>query len=374
MSDIPISGYAAPGFEPVREVFTANFRSGEDLGAGFCAIQNGKVLIDLHGGFTSRKKDQLWSADTLVPVYSTTKPISALVLARVIDQAPDGYETPVAEIWPEFGAAGKDQVTIGDMVSHQAGLPGFIDPVDPAIWLNPPACAAALAALPPLWPPGTAHGYHPTSWGYLIGETVARLSGRSLGTILQQDICAPHGIEFWIGTPDREAGRIAEMQRPRALPDLGELNVPTKAAFLTKWASAPRGAAAWRKIEIPSANGHGSARSVAELYSIYAHHGRYGEAQLIPEENFRALAQSRTEGQDLVLPFMTEFAAGVMLNNIGIYGPHPGTFGHSGWGGSLALGDPDLGLSAAYVMNRQSNTLQGDPRARRLVDALYECL
>lgn len=374
MTDNPISGYVASGFEPVQEVFEATFAADEELGAGFAVFLDGDLMIDLRGGWMDRAKTKIWDETTIVPVYSTTKPIAALVLASVIEVLPGGYETPVSEIWPEFGAAGKSHVTIAEMVSHQAGLTGFADPIDPALWLDPPACAAALAELTPLWEPGTAHGYHPLSWGYLIGELVRRIDGRTLGTVLREDIAGPAKVDFQIGTPQREHDRIADIMRPRALPELGEINQATRAAFLTKWAAPDRGGAVWREIEIPSANGHGSARAVAELYGIYAHQGKLADRQIINPSVFEELIESRTKGQDLVLPFVTEFAAGVMRNNIGLYGPNPNTLCHSGWGGSLALGDPDRGLSAAYVMNRQSNRLQGDPRATRLVQALYGCL
>lgn len=373
MTDFPISGFVAPGYEPVRDAFEANFDEDTELGAGFAAYLDGQLIVDLQGGFADRQKQKAWDAATIVPVYSTTKPIAALVLAHVIDALPAGYETPVADLWPEFAAKGKDAVTIAELVSHQAGLPGFVEPVDPGLWLDPPACAAALAELSPLWEPGTAHGYHPLSWGYLIGEVVRRVDGRSLGTILGEEIAGPAGVDFRIGTPASEHDRVAEIMRPRALPDLGEINEATRAAFLTKWAAPDRGGAIWREIEIPSANGIGTAKAVAQLYGIYAHGGLLDGKRVVSDSAFEALTQSRVKGQDLVLPYVTEFAAGVMRNNIGLYGPNPNTLCHSGWGGSLALGDPDRHMSAAYVMNRQSNSLQADPRATRLIQALYGC-
>lgn len=374
MTATPISGFTAPGFEFVRDVFEANFAEDKELGAGFSAYLDGDLIVDLHGGYADRKKQTAWNERTIVPVFSTTKPIAALVLARVIDALPGGYETPVADVWPEFASNGKDAVTIAEMVSHQAGLPGFAEPIDPALWLDPETCAATLAALPPLWSPGTAHGYHPLSWGYLIGEVVRRIDGRSLGTILRAEIAGPAEIDFQIGTPEADHSRIAEIMRPRALPDLGELNEATKIAFLKKWSAPDRGGAIWREIEIPSANGIGTAKAVAQLYGIYAHGGLLNGTRIISEAAFDALTQSRVKGQDLVLPDVTEFAAGVMRNNLGLYGPNPDTLCHSGWGGSLALGDPDRQLSAAYVMNRQSNSLQADPRATALVQAIYGCL
>ena len=374
MTDFPVSGFTAPGFEPVQKAFADNFAEDKELGAGFAAYLDGELIVDLKGGFADRKKQHAWTDETIVPVYSTTKPIAALVLASVVDALPAGYETAVADVWPEFGVNGKTGVTIGEMVSHQAGLPGFIQPIDPGLWLDPPACAAALASLAPLWTPGSAHGYHPLSWGYLIGEVVRRIDGRSLGTILREDIAGPAEIDFQIGTPKPDHVRVAEIMRPRALPDLGEINDATRAAFLTKWSAPDRGGAIWREIEIPSANGIGTAKAVAELYGIYAHAGHLRGRRIVSDTAFERLIESRVKGQDLVLPYVTEFAAGVMRNNIGLYGPNPDTLCHSGWGGSLALGDPDRHLSAAYVMNRQSNSLQADPRATRLVHALYGCL
>ena len=369
-----IRGHVAHGFEPVREVFEQNFDAGEELGAGFTAILDGEIIVDLQGGFADRKREQVWDERKLVPVYSTTKGISALVIASIIGELDEGYETPVGAVWPEFGAHGKEQVTIGELLSHQAGLVGFAEPIDPELWLDPGGLAAALADLTPLWKPGTTHGYHPTTWGYLAGEIVKRITGRTLGTILREDFCGPSGIDFHIGLADSEHGRVADIQRPKELPKLGELNDYKKTAFLTKWASPNRGGADWRRIEIPSANGHGTAKSVAQLYGVYANGGTLDGKSLIPDTSFRELTRRRVLGEDLVLPFVTEFAAGVMRNNLGIYGPNPETLAHSGWGGSLALGDPDRHLSAAYVMNKQSSYLQGDPRARRLVDALYGCL
>lgn len=369
-----VRGHVAPGLEPVRDAFTDNFSEDKELGAGFSAYLDGELIINLQGGWTDRNKTRPWDERTIVPVYSTTKPIAALTLASVIGALPAGYETAVADVWPEFGAAGKAAITIGEMLSHQAGLPGFIEPIEPELWLDPPACAAALATLAPMWPPGKAHGYHPLSWGYLVGELTQRIDGRTLGTILREDIAGPAGIDFQIGTPVSDHDRIADIMRPRTLPDLGEINAPTRAAFLTKWASPNRGGAVWREVEIPSANGHGTAQATAQLYGLYANRGCIGDQRFIPKARFEELVTSRTKGQDLVLPFATEFAAGPMLNNLGIYGPNPNTLCHSGWGGSLALGDPDRNLSAAYVMNRQSNSLQGDLRATRLIQVLYDCL
>ncbi len=357
----------APRFEPVAEVFEENFNNNGELGAGFAVWLEGELIVDLTAGWADRDKTRAFDAQTLTPVYSVTKGVSALVLAEAVSGLEEGYETPVSEIWPEFGVAGKAAITIGELVSHQAGLPGFAEEIDPEIWLDPPACAAALATLAPMWTPGSAHGYHPLSWGYLVGEIVSRLTGQTLGHRLRDLITGPEEIDFWIGLPDSEHARCAEIMRPRQMSDFGEINAATRAAFLAKWSAPKRGGALWRRIEIPSANGHGTARSLAQCFSLYA-----GRKSNIPVT--AALTDARISGQDLVLPLETSFGAGIMLNSHGLFGPNPNTLGHSGWGGAMAIADPDKRLACAYVMNRQSPVLVGDPRAVRLVEAVYQCL
>lgn len=362
-----MTGYVDGQFEYVQDVFAQNFSDGEELGAGFAIIKNGEVVANLVGGWADRKKETPWTDKTLVPVYSTTKGIAALVLAHLVERLPAGYDTAVADVWPEFSANGKGGVTIGQVASHQAGLPGFPDEIDPGLWLDPPACAAALADLAPMWPPGSAHGYHPLSWGYLVGEIASRISGETLGTTLRR--LFPE-IDFMIGTPATEHERCADIQRPRELAELGEITPARRAAFVSKWAAPNRGGAIWREIEIPSANGHGTALSVAQLYDTYTQGGR----GVMNATTFDALISARTHGPDLVLPMITSFGAGIMHNTHGLFGPEPTTLGHSGWGGSMAISDQRNGLTCAYVMNRQSNILVGDPRAVRLVEAAYECI
>lgn len=367
-------GSVAPGFEKVADAFALNFEDGLELGASFAAIVDGETVVELWGGYADRNKQRLWDRDTLVPVYSTTKGIAALVIARLVDQGALFYDAPVADVWPEFAANGKEKITLAEMLSHQAGLPGFKEPIDPALWLDPPALAAALAPLEPLWKPGTKSGYHPLTWGYLAGEVVKRATGKTLGQILADDFCEPHGVDFWIGLPDEEHERCAEIQKPKSAPHLGEIDELKKIAFLTKWSAPDRGGALWRRIEIPSANGHGTALSVAQLYGVYANGGKLDDETMIGAGAFAAATKVRVDNDDLILPYRVQFAAGPMRNVGGLYGPNPRTLAHSGWGGSMGLGDGDARLSCGYVMNRQDHYLQGDPRARRLVEAVYACL
>lgn len=379
--DMSISGHVSAGFEPLRAAFEANFADGHELGAAVSVILDGETVVDIQGGEKGRNSGEAWDSRTLVPIFSTTKPISAIVVALVLDRAADrlplGYETRLAEIWPEFGAAGKEAYTIGEVLSHQAGLSGFPFAMDPGDWFDQRKIAAHLAGMEPLWPRGQGSGYHPITWGYLAQEIVMRIDGRSLGTVLREDIAgqADAELDFWIGLPEAEHARVAGMQRPREYPELGELNDATKAAFLKKWSAPDRGDAVWKTMEIPSANGIGTALAVARLYQLFANGFEWAGRPLFDgETTASALTRSRVSGPDRVLPFDLDFAAGVMRNTRGVYGPEPETLAHSGWGGSMALGDPVRRLSMAYVMNRQSNSLQGDPRARRLVEALYACV
>ncbi|MBI3438863.1 MAG: beta-lactamase family protein [Proteobacteria bacterium] len=301
-------GFVAPGFERVRDAFEAGLA--EELGAGFAAVRDGKVVVNLWGGWADRAQTRPWAADTILPVYSTTKGVSAIVMAWLVDRGLLNYDATSASVWPAFGAHGKDKVTVAQTLAHQAGVPGFLHEIDPDLWLDPPACAAAIAALEPLWPPGSASGYHPLTWGYIAGELAQRASGRSLGTILREEICAPLGIDFSIGTPESEHGRAAEMKKPSRGGDFGEITPPRKAAFFTKWAAPVRGSTQWR----------------------------------------------------------------VIGNTNGFYGPNAEAIGHSGMGGSVGFGDSVAGISVGYVMNKQSHHIMGDPRSLKLIDALYSCI
>jgi CubicO group peptidase (beta-lactamase class C family) len=230
-----------------------------------------------------------------------------------------------------------------------------------------------------MWPRGEGSGYHPLTWGYLVGELARRLDprGRTLGTVLREEITHAPGhdpLDVWIGLPDEEHERVAEIRRPSAVPDMGEINPETRAAFLTRWAAPSRGGAIWRRIEIPSANAHASARDLARLYGFFADGlSAAGRPILRHQATREAMLRTRISGPDRVLPFTVEFACGVYRNRFGVYGPSQAAFGHSGWGGSMGMGDPATGISCAYIMNRQSNHLHADPRPNALLAALYSC-
>ncbi|NNC36108.1 MAG: class A beta-lactamase-related serine hydrolase [Acidimicrobiales bacterium] len=372
-----ISGHVNVGFEPVYEAFLSNFENELEAGAGFCVMRDGEFLVDLTGGTSDRKRTQPWKNDTIVQVFSSTKAIAALVIAWLVENGRLNYEQPIESIWPAFAAHGKGELTIAQIMSHQSGLSGITEPMDRNDWVRWDFICDRLASQKPIWEPGTASGYHPLTYGFLVGEIGRRADAqnRTLGTILREEICAPNQIDFHIGMPKSEFHRCADLHKPRAFADLGDINPATKAAFMEKWSStAGIDVDAMRNAELPAANGHGTAKSLARLMQI-AVDGKIGDRTYLGEHTLYEFSKPRISGPDLVLPFHLTFAAGIMINHpIYFYGPNQATLGHSGWGGSCTFADPIEGLSVGYVMNKQSNVLIGDPRPVKIIDALYSCL
>jgi Beta-lactamase class C and other penicillin binding proteins len=373
---VEISGFAPPRFAAVKDAFAANFEAGEELGARFTLVQDGEVVLDLWAGHADRKRTRPFDEHTLTCIFSTTKALAALLVARAVDAGKLDYGRPLAEVWPEFAQAGKGAITLEQALSHQAGLSGFLEPMEPSLWADWDAIVEKLAALAPMWPPGTASGYHPITYGYLAGEAFRRVDGRMMGDALREDFHEPFGLDLWIGLPESEFGRLAELQRPNALPQFGEVNDPTRAAFLSPWSSvAGIPASVWRQTQVPSANGYATAHSLARLMGALANDGWLDGEQILSPALIAEIARERIRGQDLVLPFEMSWGAGVMRNAPNHpWGPGEQTFGHSGWGGSCGFADPERRLGGAYVMNKQGTALMGDLRPRRLIEAAYTAL
>jgi CubicO group peptidase (beta-lactamase class C family) len=357
----------------VKDAFAANFTDApeglEEQGARFSLCIDGDVVVDLIGGWADAARTVPYAAETLTPVFSTGKAVMALLIASCVERGLLDYEAPVARDWPAFGQAGKAAITLGQLMSHQAGLPGFDAPAEPTIWFDRQAVLDRLCAQAPMWPPGTASGYHPITIGYLAGELFRIVDGRSMGTALREDF---PGLDLWIGLPESEHARVAQMKKPSAAPDLGEIDDIKRSAFLDK-GSAPggRGSAEWRMMEIPSANLHGTARDLARIMSVAAT-GEFEGRRVLSEATLAAARKARIRGQDRVLPFVMGWSAGWTLNaGLEVFGPGEQTVGHYGWGGSCAFADPERRLSGSYVMTRQSRHLLGDPRAVRLIEAAY---
>lgn len=381
MTSLPdLHGVCPPRFNAVKDAFAANFTDApeglNELAARFSVTLDGEVAVDLWAGSADTAGRTPFTDRTLVPVFSTGKAVMALMIARCVDKGLLSYEDRVADHWPAFGAAGKDQLTVGQLMSHQSGLPGFSDGVEPAIWFDRQAVLDKLAAQAPLWAPGTASGYHPITIGYLAGELFRLVDGRSMGAALREDFGQPFDLDLWIGLPESEHARVAQLRKPAAAPDLGAIDAIKKAAFLDR-GSAPggRGSTEWRMAEIPSANLHGTARDLARLMSVVATGGALDRLAVLSEETVAEATRERIRGQDKVLPFDMSWAAGFTRNQgLNVFGPNPEAVGHCGWGGSMTFADRTARVSAAYVMTRQSPHLIGDPRALRLVEALYGAL
>lgn len=374
MNDTVISeGLADTRFARVRDVFEENLLSGDDLGACFAVCIDGAVQVDLRGGHTDRKKEHPWREDSLACIYSSGKAVLSLLVAREVSNETLDYDAPVAHYWPEFAEGGKEAITVAEALSHQAGLCGFPDEMSPAEWLDWEAICTRLAAMAPLWTPGTASGYHPQTFGFLAGELIRLVSGRTVGAILREDYPDLH---IHCGIADQRADHTAYMPKPPKAPDLGALNDFTQAAFLKKW-SAPYGVSRedWMAAEIPASNMHAQAASLAKFVYPFANDGRdLSGAAVLSAEALEGFLAERISGPDLVLPFTLSWAAGMMRNINKHFGPSESAYGHAGFGGSCVVFDPVHGLSMSYVMNKMSAHLVGDPRSLRLINAVYDCL
>jgi len=411
-----IEGWVAPGFEGVRQAFEHNFEAGTEVGAAFAAYHRGAPVVDLWGGVADRRSARPWGRDALVLVYSTTKGVTAMCANRLADRGELDVDAPVATYWPEFAQAGKEAVTVADLLSHRAGL-AWIDGTlsfDQMLAWDP--VADALARQAPSWPPGTAHGYHATTYGWLVGEVIRRVSGMSVGAYLHQEITGPLEADFFIGLPPSDEPRVARLVSflegledaggrtgeghtsagtAGVGPDLAKLAESAGPYLapdgpLMKALFAPGGALAdphvWddprlHAAEIPGAGGIGDARSLARLYGACVSEVKSASGEPFrvfgPEQLDRALAP-QTSGPDQVLMGLDlQWGLGFMLNRglvaaAGLGGPR--SFGHFGMGGSSGWADPDLELGMGYVMNRMDIGTTGDTRSYRLMQACVDAV
>lgn len=369
-----IHGWVAPGFERVREAFAANFDSGKEIGASFAATVEGKPVVDIWAGSRDAEGRLPWQEDTIACVFSTTKAMVATACAMLVDRGLLEYEQPVAKYWPEFAQAGKEKITVGQLLSHQAGLPGITNRALPD-WYNWSAITEALAAETPWWEPGTANGYHAITFGHLNGELVRRLTGKSFGTFLHDEIAGPLAADFQCGTPATEDGRIATMVPPPAMegvpPDALLMKIMVNPPFDTSMANLRE----YRAAEIPAANGHGNARSIARIMSALACGGTVDGVRLLSEESIGKAITEQCYRTDKVLMTPMRWGAGFMLKSKDLpLGPNERLFGHGGAGGSLGIADLDARVSWSYVMNRMDATTTGDVRGASVGMALYGCL
>lgn len=377
MTDIPeIRGYTKPGFEPVTDVFASLWEGTDEIGAAFAIEIEGERVIDLHAGWTTGKREADWADETIVPVFSTGKAITALVMGWLRDQGHFAFTDRVADHWPAFGQNGKAEITIAQALSHQGGLCGLSEPGEAGDWFDRELIEEKLAAQAPLWETGTGTGYHPITFGFIADAIARRTDGRTIGEVLREEVAGPRGIDFFIGTPEAEHHRVAEHRLPPKPPYLGKMNEFKELAFLKPWSSpGRRGAEEWRKAEFPAANGHGNAAAIAHLMGVFANEGRLDGEQLISAETITEIMTEQVAGEDRVLPFDLSFGIGVMRNRTsGHYGPEAGAVGHYGLGGSCGFADPIRHISGSFTPNRLREVLAGDPRAVKLINAVYGCL
>lgn len=372
---IPFDNFTQTGFEKAEKAFQSNFEAELELGAQFCAYQNGELLLDLKGGWSDRQKQNQVTDQSLFSAYSSGKAMAALVIAYLVDQDKIGYDQQLTTFWPEFGQNGKDTITVGQVMSHQAGLPGISNPEwNGEDWYDWDKTCTELAAQAPLFTPGSACGYHPNTFGFLAGEIAKRVDGRSIGQILREEFCRHNDIDVWIGLPESEHERCAAMVKPKSPPELGDITDLKRITFLSK-GSAPRGnLSKWRQAEFAGSNCQATAKGLARMMQIVID-GKINDTVYLAEDAIEKLRLPRISGQNLILPFETTYAAGLLLNSPNFfYGPNAEALGHSGWGGSCVFADPVTGIHGAYLMNIQNSALLGDLRPRRIIDALYECL
>jgi len=378
MTSTPIHGLLPAQFDNLRAVIARNYETHDELGFQFCVMQHGTPVIDIRSGWTDRKKTTEVAEDTLFAVFSSGKAMAALVIAWLVEEDCIGYDQLVETIWPEFAQNGKTGLTIGQLMSHQGGLSGITNPDwSPKDWFDWDKTISQLENQTPIFEPGSASGYHPVTYGFLAGEIAYRADPeqRTLGRILREELAQVSKADVWIGLPANEHARCAQMQKPKALADMGDITEATRWAFLQKW-SAPggMGISAWREAELAGSNCHATAKGLATLMQAGVN-GRIADRPFLSEDILASFSKSRVMGQNLVLPFEIDFAAGVMRNSPNyFYGPNAETLGHSGWGGSCVFADPISGLHGAYVMNRQRNSLLGDIRPRALIESVYESL
>ncbi|MET9592285.1 serine hydrolase domain-containing protein [Streptomyces sp. NPDC006516] len=380
-----IHGHCDDRFAAVRDAFAANFAERDELGAAVTVLLDGIPVVDLWGGWADGDRSRPWERDTVVNVWSTTKGPTALCAHILVDRGLLDLDAPVSACWPEFAAAGKESVLVRHLLSHRSGVAGLRDQHTLAELYDWELTTARLAATEPWWEPGTRSGYHAISYGFLVGEVVRRTTGLLPGEFLRQEITGPLGIDFTVGLPEKDAGRVAELVQPKAVSrEQAALFARMEPLAIASLLNPGTGIAAantpeWRAAEIPAANGHGTARAVAALYGIVAGRGSLDGRRILSQEAAERVREGQGSCRDLVLgagfAHETELGLGLWLSGPNSsYGPNPRAVGHDGAGGSCGLADPEAGIALGYVMNRMGPNIADDPRKMALIDAVYDAL
>ena len=371
----------------LKPLFQENFEKFRELGAAVSVWQNGKPVVDLYGGFRDARRENPWTGDTLVLVWSATKGIGSACVLHVLQEHNIGLERPVTEFWPEFAQAGKEKITFAQLLSHQAGLCALDKRVDV---LDYGATIRALEEQKPLWPPGIAHGYHARTFGFLLDELVRRIAGKTLSDYWQDNFARPLHLDFWIGLPEKENLRVATVYAAKsggavAGPEPKQFysDLTTPGTLIRKTFTSPYGLHAVSAMNTPanrarpivSFGGIGSASALAKFYSLLANGGRLDGRTFFSEETIAWMTTTLADGMDRVFQRPTAFSAGFMKDSQNaarrMFGRSLNAFGHPGAGGSHAFADPENRIGFAYVMNQMEQSLLPTEKSLRLVEAIY---
>ncbi len=374
----------------LKPLFQENFEKFGELGAAVSVWQNGKPVVDLYGGFCDARHEKPWTADTLVLVWSATKGIGSACLLHALQEHKINLDRPVAEFWPEFAQAGKENITLAQLLSHQAGLCALDRRVDV---LDYDAVIRALEVQKPLWPPGTAHGYHARTFGFLLDELVRRIAGKALSDYWQENFARPLNLDFWIGLPEKENSRVAMMYaakngkppEPKNRQSGSDfyLDLVTPGTLARKTFTSPYGLNAVSAMNTPairaqpivSFGGIGSASALAKFYSMLANGGKADGQTFFSGQTLEWMSATLTDGIDRIFQIPTAFSAGFMKDPQNaarrMFGSSRTSFGHPGAGGSHVFCDPENKIAFAYVMNQMEQSLLPNEKSLRLVDAIY---
>lgn len=382
-ADIPIIGLCEPKFASVRLAFEENFRQFGDIGGAVAVYHHQKPVVDLWGGYADSEQNKPWQKNTIVNVWSVTKALVALCALRLVDRGELLLDAPVANYWPEFAQAGKEQLPVRYLLNHQAGLAALTESLPAEAVFDWQRMTQALAKQRPWWTPGTAHGYHAATFGWLVGEVIKRVSHKRLGLFLQEEIAHPLGIDFLIGFGPEEDHRVATVVEQGSFEqNAGETGETIDPNSLLAKVNNPSlddfsifNSRAWRAAEIPSANGTTNARALARLYGALACGGEIDGMRLLSHDLLKKATTVSAMGTDIIFGFKSCIGLGFGLNRpAGFMGPNETTFGHPGYGGSIGFADPTVGIGFGFVTNSIPLGPAQDQRAANLIRALYQSL
>ncbi len=381
---VPLNGRCEPRYQAVLDAFIHNFEVEDEVGSAVSVIVDGRTVVDLWGGWKDGARQHEWQHDTIVCMMSVSKGITGMAFSLLVDRGLVDVAAPVARYWPEFAANGKESLPVRFILDHRAGLPVISDPLWHGSIYDPGAICRALAAQAPLWPPGTVAAYHVHTQGYLLGEIIRRVTGKSVGAFVRDELAGPLGADFMIGgLSSRDQGRCAEVMPNMQARLFAAKEVETDTLRAKAFVQNPAepwpvtlNSALWRESEIASGNGHGNARGVARIYAAFARGGELDGVRLVRADTIAAMTTEQHNITELMQDRPYHQALGILLNTpAAVYmGPNLRAFGHHGIGGSLGFADPDARIGFAYACNRMHAVGTNGPRAARLIDALYAAL